>query len=92
VALPCNVETLKTNDNATYYKSADVGHMLVVYEVGSRPSHVCLKAAAHHCVTSPEHAQLARLQGPHARLHGALLALQRAIATAAVASPPVQRL
>ena len=38
VDLPCNVETLKTLDSTVYYKSADVGQMLVVYEVRQRAS------------------------------------------------------
>ncbi|KAG5177736.1 TAFII55 protein conserved region-domain-containing protein [Tribonema minus] len=32
VNLPCNLETLKTTDNTMYYKSADIGQMLIVYE------------------------------------------------------------
>lgn len=33
VTLPCNLETLKTADGATYYKGGDVGQMMIVYEV-----------------------------------------------------------
>jgi TATA-binding protein-associated factor Taf7 len=33
VNLPCNLETMKTLDNTSYFKSGDVGQMLVVYEV-----------------------------------------------------------
>jgi len=32
VNLPCPVEVLKTLDHATYYKSSDVGQILIVYE------------------------------------------------------------
>eukprot|EP01041_Mallomonas_annulata_P005629 gene5629-11361_t len=31
VMLPCNIETYKTLDHSTYFKSGDIGQMLVVY-------------------------------------------------------------
>lgn len=34
VDLPCVVETQKTLDRSTFFKSGDVGQMLIVYKVG----------------------------------------------------------
>ncbi len=38
VNLPTNVETHKTVDKVTYYKSSDIGQMIVVYEVSLKAS------------------------------------------------------
>ncbi len=38
VNLPTNVETHKTVDKVTYYKSSDIGQMMVVYEVSLKAS------------------------------------------------------
>lgn len=36
VDLPCVVETQKTLDRRTFFKSGDVGQMLIVYKVNRR--------------------------------------------------------
>ncbi len=42
VNLPTNVETHKTVDKVTYYKSSDIGQMMVVYEVSLKASPLLL--------------------------------------------------
>ncbi|CAM9661489.1 unnamed protein product, partial [Phaeothamnion confervicola] len=57
--LPCPVETHKTLDTATYFKSGDVGQMLIVYETkadfdrAAPISHVTEKDYFPHGLTPP---------------------------------------
>lgn len=50
--LPTIVETYKTNDNSNYYKSADVGQMLVVHDVEKGKGRPRIHTDEHGTVTS----------------------------------------
>ncbi|KAH7816649.1 putative transcription initiation factor TFIID subunit 7 [Monocercomonoides exilis] len=40
VNLPCIIESQKTFDQKTFYKTADISQMLIIHEVGEEPLHI----------------------------------------------------